>query len=85
MGPCLYCGSKAPERVSQDESPSVGAIFVCEIHWKILQNPKLAMNLMKANIAKNLRGKEVPQILEMKFKQFEQFVEIIRTKNSKDS
>jgi len=85
MGPCLYCGKNAEARVEEGEYPGVDTIYVCEVHWKILKNPKLAMNLMKANIAKSLRGKEAAKILELKFRQFERFANAIKTKNSTNS
>ena len=56
-GPCEYCFRESPRRVKAGEDGSDRDMFVCPMHWKLLQDPRTAVPLIRGTLASRLRGK----------------------------
>lgn len=68
---CTYCKTDGLLRVSQGEMGNPKDLYVCDGHWKILQNPQTAIPFIRGYFAsemrqnaKNYSGKE-EQVLKL--------------------
>jgi hypothetical protein len=74
-GKCYYCNKDGPLRVSAEENPSKQDLYVCEMHWNVLKNPKMAVPFLRGVLAEELRGTASEESLN---KRKEAFIEMIR-------
>ncbi len=57
MSKCGYCEREAPVRVPAAENALNQDLRACHLHWKVLQNPALAIPFMIGLESRRLRGK----------------------------
>ena len=53
---CKFCMNKGSLKVSSEESASKKNIYVCDSCWKLLQDPKTGLQLIRGQITLALRG-----------------------------
>jgi hypothetical protein len=70
MNNCTYCDKLGELRVSADENVLKKDIFVCDLHWKILNDPKTALPFIRGMVTLKNRGKEDPDVLKKKIDKF---------------
>ena len=82
-GKCQYCNKTGPIRVNKDESFLKEDLFVCDMHWSILKDPKMAVPFLRGALASELRGTAFEHVLT---KQTNAFVDMIKSwKRTADS
>ena len=79
-GTCTYCNRKGPVRIAAEENDGK-ALYVCDVHWKLLQNPKTAIPLIQGTLSAQLRGSVPELILKV---QMDRFLKVMKSMKSKN-
>lgn len=67
---CTYCKRAGSLRVSANESPLNQDIYVCDMHWNVLKDPKSALPFLRGSLSMNMRGSEDPTELQARIDKF---------------
>ena len=67
---CKYCMTKGILRMPAEETSSKKDIYVCDSCWKLLQDPKTALQLIRGQITLALRGTVPEPVLNMMLQKF---------------
>jgi hypothetical protein len=82
-GPCEYCLRTSPRRVEAGKGESDRDMFVCGMHWKLLQDPRTAIPLIRGTMASRLRGRApssfLNRIMESYMSKLEKLKPVSRT------
>lgn len=76
---CYYCAKPGKVRIEAKDNDGK-ELRVCDVHWKLLSNPKTAIPLMQGTLASQLRGSVPESVLNRQMKQFLEIVKKIRPK-----
>ena len=71
-GKCEFCLNKAPLRIPKTEQ-IMGIeedTYVCETCWKLMQNPRTALPLIRGHLTLSLRGTIPPKQLDKMINNF---------------
>jgi hypothetical protein len=58
-GPCLFCDKPSPLRVKANTVENNRDLHVCDMHWKILQNPHTALPFLRGVSMMQLQRDEI--------------------------
>lgn len=79
-GKCEYCRSPGARRVAKGEGGAAEDVFVCDPHWRVLQNPKTAIPFIRGVVTSRLRGKMLPTVLKRVVDSYIERLEKLRPK-----
>ena len=73
---CIYCNRSGVLRVEKERAqfPIPRDIYVCDMHWNLLKDPKTAIPLIRGHLSLELRGTDNKDYLEKKVDKFVDFI-----------
>jgi hypothetical protein len=66
---CIYCDSDGVLRATKQDGVSEDT-YVCKGCWKLLQDPKTALPLIRGHLTLALRGKTAPSVLQKRINEY---------------
>jgi len=70
MSNCIFCRGKGVPRIMAEETDLKEELSVCNYCWKLLQNPKTALPLIRGHLSLTMRGKMPAEYLKFQIDKF---------------
>ena len=73
-GPCYYCGTEGPIRVTPEEDGVSDNIYVCIKCWSLLKNPSTALPFLRGHVSLSCRNQMPKKELDERLNSFMELI-----------